>query len=114
MFAVYPRSSPLALRSAEGCFSEGGYGFVLTDKQPMDTPLDHYRRMAIDYFRWEFSDVPLSELLRLVPNNIAIKVEKVIALHFRIGKPPSEAACFMMRLFRPRFKNLIKVECYEP
>lgn len=80
----------------------------------MSTRLDDYRHLVIAYFHQEFSDIPLNILLCMIPKTISLKVEKVVALHYRIRKPPADAAGFMMRLFRPRFKSLIKVECYEP
>ena len=73
----------------------------------MKTRLSTYRDRAIEYFHLEFSDRPLEQLLLQCPESFTDKMEKVIRLHHRTNKPPSDAAAFMVRLLKPRLKFLI-------
>lgn len=73
----------------------------------MTISLPAYRHLALDYFRHEFSDRPLEQLLLLCPSSFEEKMEKVIRLHHKTEKSPADAAAFMARLIRPRLKTLI-------
>ena len=73
----------------------------------MKTRLSSYRDLAIEYFRLEYSDRPLEQLLLQCPESFPEKMEKVIRLHHQTDKAPADAAAFMSRLLKPRMKFLI-------
>ena len=71
------------------------------------TTLKNYRRQVIQYFELEYSDKPLKQVLLGLPELYREKVRKVIRLHYRIKKPPADAAVYMMRVLRGPCRSLI-------
>ena len=71
------------------------------------TTLKDYRRQVVRYFELEYSDVPLKQVLLRLPELYREKVRKVIRLHYRIKKPPADAAVYMMRVLRGPTRSLI-------
>jgi hypothetical protein len=55
----------------------------------------------------EYSDVPLKQVLLGLRELYREKVWKVIRLHYRIKKPPANAAAYVMRVLRGPCKSLI-------
>jgi hypothetical protein len=66
-----------------------------------------YRRQVNRYFEMELSDLPLTQVLLGLPELHREKVRKVIRLHYRIKKPPADAAVYIMRVLRGPCKSLI-------
>jgi hypothetical protein len=73
----------------------------------MSSTLGTYRRQVHEYFRLEFSDVPLKRLLLQYPANIERKVAKLIQLFYRQQKPPADAAGRIARLLRYRLQHFV-------
>ena len=71
------------------------------------TTLKNYRRQVIRYFEMEYSDKPLKQVLLGLRQLYREKVRKVIRLHYRIKKPPANAAAYVMRVLRGPCKSLI-------
>ena len=71
------------------------------------TKLKDSRRQVIRYFELEYSDVPLKQVLLGLRELYREKVRKVIRLHYRIKKPPANAAAYVMRVLRGPCKSLI-------
>jgi hypothetical protein len=71
------------------------------------TTLKDYRRQVIRYFEMEYSDKPLKQVLLGLRELYREKVGKAIRLHYRIEKPPADAAVYIMRVLRGPCKSLI-------